>query len=89
MTDANRSRPCPRCLLAETPGGEALAALNRQWIEALPPERRVDAAAYRARLEACRACEHLAGGTCGLCGCYVEYRAAQAARRCPDLPARW
>lgn len=84
-----RDRPCPRCLLSEMPGAEALAALNRQWIEALPPERRADEAAYRARLAACRACEHLSGGSCALCGCYVEYRAAQRERACPDVPGRW
>lgn len=81
--------PCPRCLLAEVPGGEALAKLNRQWIEALPEENRADDATRNARLMACRRCEHLAAGTCGLCGCYVEYRAAQAIRHCPDVPARW
>lgn len=86
---ARRERPCPRCLLDEVPGAEALAALNRQWIEALSPERRTEAAAYRARLEICRRCEHLAAGTCALCGCYVEFRAAQAQRHCPDVPGRW
>ncbi|MBR1822440.1 MAG: hypothetical protein IJ769_12585 [Clostridia bacterium] len=66
-----------------------MAALNQAWIDALPPERRADDATFRARLAACRDCEHLASGTCGLCGCYVEYRASQKARRCPDVPARW
>ncbi len=86
---SQRDRPCPRCLLGETPGAEALAALNRQWIDALPGERRTEEGAYQARLAACRACEHLAAGTCGLCGCYVEYRAAQRERHCPDVPGRW
>ena len=84
-----RDRPCPRCLLDEVPGAEALAALNRQWIEALPEASRTDEAAYQRRLAACRACEHLSGGSCALCGCYVEYRAAQALRHCPDVPGRW
>lgn len=82
-------RPCPRCLLADAPGGEALAALNRQWIEALPDERRAEESVYAARLAACRACGHLAAGTCALCGCYVEYRAAQKAQCCPDVPGKW
>ena len=86
---SQRDTPCPRCLLSETPGAEALVALNRQWIDALPEERRTEEGAYRARLAACRACGHLAGGTCGLCGCYVEYRAAQRERHCPDVPGRW
>ena len=89
MTPSDRSAPCPRCLLSQTPGAEALAQTLRQWIDALPEERRADPAALEARLAACRACEHLAGGTCALCGCYVEYRAAQANRRCPDVPGRW
>lgn len=80
---------CPRCLLAEVPDGEALARLNRQWIDALPPERQANDALYEARLAACRGCGHLFAGTCGLCGCYVEYRAAQADRRCPDVPPCW
>lgn len=84
-----RDRPCPRCLLDEVSGAEELAALNRQWIDALPEISRADEAAYRQRLSACRACEHLAGGSCALCGCYVEYRAAQAVRHCPDVPGRW
>ena len=84
-----RDRPCPRCLLDEVPGAEALAALNRQWIDALPEISRAGEAVYQKRLSACRACEHLAGGSCTLCGCYVEYRAAQAVRHCPDVPGRW
>lgn len=87
--NARQERPCPRCLLGEAPGAEALAALNRQWIEALPPERRTDAEAYDRRLQTCRRCEHLFSGSCALCGCYVEYRAAQRDRRCPDVPNRW
>ena len=86
---AQRDRPCPRCLLGEVPGAEALAALNRQWIDALPAERRTEDTAYKARLQACMSCEHLAAGTCELCGCYVEYRAAQMERHCPDVPGRW
>ena len=53
----------------------------------MPLERTL--ALLRARLDACRACPHLNAGTCALCGCYVEYRAAHAAQRCPDAPGRW
>ena len=60
-----RDRPCPRCLLDEVPGAEALAALNRQWIDALPEISRAGESVYQKRLSACRACEHLAGGSCG------------------------
>lgn len=89
MTGQDACVPCPRCLSAQVPGGEALSALLRQWIGAIPEERRADEAVRRARLAACRACAHLNAGTCALCGCYVEYRAAHAAQRCPDAPGRW
>lgn len=80
---------CPRCLAGQVPGGEALAALIRQWVGALPEHRRAPEEVLRARLAACTECPHLGAGTCGLCGCYVEYRAAQAGQRCPDVPGRW
>ena len=89
MTAPDAPVPCPRCLSSEVPGGEALSALLRQWTEAIPDERRTNGALRRARLDACRACPHLSAGTCALCGCYVEYRAAHAAQRCPDAPGRW
>lgn len=89
MTAQDARIPCPRCLAREVPGGEALAALLEQWIEAIPEARRADGEARRARLAACRACPHLGAATCALCGCYVEYRAAHAAQRCPDIPDRW
>ena len=80
---------CPRCLLSQTPEGEALAALIKQWIDAIPDERRTDPDIYRERLERCNACPRLSDGLCALCGCYVEYRAAQMTQRCPDVPGRW
>lgn len=89
MSNVNSRDFCPRCLLEEVPGAEALADLTRQWIAALPEERRADAATLRARLVACHGCDYLAAGTCGLCGCYVEYRAAQAHKHCPNVPGRW
>ena len=89
MTGQGTRVPCPRCLSARIPGQEALAALLRQWIGAIPEERRAGEDVQRARLAACRACAHLNAGTCALCGCYVEYRAAHAAQRCPDAPGRW
>ena len=89
MTDVESRVPCPRCLLDESPQGEALAALIEQWIGAIPDERRADDALHRRRLAACAACPRQAGGLCALCGCYVAYRAAQATQTCPDVPGRW
>ena len=80
---------CPRCLLKDIPEGEALAALMRQWLDAIPEERKTDETTYRDRLERCRACPRLSAGLCALCGCYVEYRAAQRQQRCPEVPGKW
>ena len=88
MSDGQRA-PCRRCLLQEFAEGKALYELIREYIEAIPEEQRADERTYDARLEACKACDWLAGGMCGLCGCYVEVRAARARQCCPDVQARW
>lgn len=36
------------------------------------------------RLAVCRACEHLRGVKCGLCRCYVEFKARLRSEECPD-----
>ena len=80
---------CPRCLLSELPGGEALARQVGEWIDALPPERRAPEDLREARLDICRRCGYLSGGTCDFCGCYADFRAARRDAACPDVPARW
>ena len=47
---------CPRCLLNDTPGGEALARTIREQLAALPPEALCADDARAARLSACAAC---------------------------------
>ena len=44
---------------------------------------------YRVRLDICQECPELMNGTCRLCGCYVETRAAKRGQVCPMVPARW
>lgn len=88
MTGARARSVCPRCV-APGAGSEALTQTLRELVEALPEDRRADEAVRLARLSACRACEWLAEGTCVLCGCYVEYRAAQKHRRCPKRDPAW
>lgn len=81
-------RPC-RCLTAEMPEGKALAELIRERIAGIPPEERTPEAEYGARLAVCKSCGRLRDGTCALCGCYVEIRAARRGQRCPAVPAKW
>ena len=81
-------RPC-RCLAAETPDGAALSRLLTEWIAQIPEEERAGEAEIARRLKACTSCDSLRDGTCALCGCYVELRAARTRMRCPRLPARW
>ena len=82
-------KPCIRCLTADLPGGAALSALLRERVAALPAEERAPEEETLRRLAVCRACEHLNAGTCALCGCYVEVRAARRRMACPDVPGRW
>ena len=71
------------------PSEAALAELIRDRIAAMPEDQRADEAVMAARLEVCKACDHLMNGTCALCGCYVELRAAKRVQGCPDVPKRW
>ena len=73
----------------DMPDQRELAEIIRERIAAMPEEQRADEATAAARLEVCKACDHLMNGTCGLCGCYVELRAAKRVQRCPDVPGRW
>lgn len=71
------------------PDQKALAEIIRDRIAAMPEEQRADDAVMSSRLGVCRACYHLMNGTCALCGCYVELRAAKRVQSCPDVPGRW
>ena len=83
------TRICKRCLVGDIPDQASLAELIRERIALLPEEQRAEEAVQQARLDTCRCCDHLSSGTCALCGCYVELRAAKRLMRCPDVPARW
>ena len=57
--------------------------------EAFYEDLKVDQRAYEKRLNICSTCDRLMNGMCRLCGCFVELRAVQKVRKCPDLPAKW
>lgn len=82
-------RFCRRCLLRDVPSQAALAEIIRERIAAMPEEQRADEAVQTERLDICQTCDHLLSGTCALCGCYVELRAAKRRQRCPAVPPKW
>ena len=78
---------CKRCLLREMQG-DVFAEVS-DLLAAMPAEEKAADALYEARLALCKACDHLVGGICTKCGCFVELRAARAAMRCPDAARKW
>ena len=80
---------CRRCLLEDMPSEAQLRNSIRELIDLLPDHLRAPDDDVSRRLSLCRECDHLTGGMCALCGCYVELRAANSIQRCPDVPARW
>ncbi len=73
---------CKRCLLSETDEAGVYRTIRRR-IEQMSPEQRTGAEEYQRRLGICQACDALTNGLCGMCGCFIELRAAQQSRHCP------
>lgn len=84
---AENTPPC-RCLLFEA-GQRDMARTVAEYVSSLDESIRTAEEDYRARLSICQDCEQLMNGTCRLCGCYVETRAARKGQQCPMVPARW
>lgn len=80
-------KPC-RCLLFEA-GQADMARTVAEYVASLDDSVRTPEAEYRARLSLCQDCPELVNGTCRLCGCYVETRAAKRGQQCPMVPPRW
>ena len=80
-------KPC-RCLLLEA-GQADMARTVAEYVAGLDDSVRAPEEEYRARLSLCQDCPELMNGTCRLCGCYVETRAAKRGQQCPMVPARW
>ena len=85
---AEEARRQCRCLLRDA--GEAeMAQVIAEYVASLDESVRPAEADYRARLAICEGCDQLLSGTCRLCGCYVETRAAKKRQSCPMVPPRW
>lgn len=81
-------RPPCRCLLMDS-GQQDMAKLVAEYIATLPEESRVPQTTYQQRLSQCQQCDALHSGTCAICGCYVEARAAKRGLACPHVPPHW
>lgn len=81
--------PCRRCLLEDMADQQDLRAWIQERNALLEENLRADEATRQQRLNACRSCDSLLSGTCALCGCYVELRAAKKNMRCPHVPDKW
>lgn len=84
---AENRKPC-RCLLFEA-GQADMARSVAEYVASLDESVRTPEEDYRARLSLCQECPELMNGTCRLCGCYVETRAAKRVQGCPMVPPRW
>ena len=78
--------PCRKCLLREMDKNAYMENLYA-YIDRIEEDSKADKAVYEDRLAVCKECKYLNEGLCGACGCFVELRAVQKVRKCPDLPA--
>ncbi|GAA6263224.1 DUF6171 family protein [Blautia sp. HCN-1074] len=81
-------RVCRKCLPGQNNEESFYEDLSR-YIQRMDEELKVDQQTYEKRLNICSTCDRLMNGMCRLCGCFVELRAVQKVRKCPDLPAKW
>ena len=84
---AENRKPC-RCLLFEA-GQADMARTVAEYVASLDESVRTPEDVYQARLGICQDCDQLMNGTCRLCGCYAETRAAKKGQQCPMVPAKW
>ena len=81
-------RFCKKCLIRDFDEGELFRTM-RDYIARIDEDIRTPAEEYERRLSFCRECEKLFGGMCGVCGCYVEMRAAVKTHYCPNMTRKW
>lgn len=83
ITVKKMKKICKRCLLYEYDEQAYRDKLER-LISLMEESEKAEEALYQERLKRCKSCEKLVTGTCLVCGCYVELRAAAKGGRCPN-----
>ncbi len=81
-------RFCKKCLIRDL-DDKALFESVKDYLNSLDPRDKVSDEEYEHRLALCRDCDRLVRGTCTVCGCYVEMRAAGKNRTCPAVKPKW
>ena len=81
-------RVCRKCLPGQNNEETFYEDLSR-YIQRMDEDLKVDQQIYEKRLNICSTCDRLRSEEHTFCGCFVELRAVQKVRKCPDLPAKW
>lgn len=81
-------RFCKKCLVRDFDTGELFRTMQ-EYIARIEEDIKTPDAEYEKRLEICSGCDSLRNGMCGVCGCYVEMRAAIKNNYCPAIRKKW
>ncbi|MCQ2519787.1 MAG: DUF6171 family protein [Lachnospiraceae bacterium] len=79
---------CKKCIIEKIDQFGILESVRKR-VELMPKEDKVSDEEYVRRLQICVDCKNLNLGTCNICGCFVEYRAALIDMHCPDTKPGW
>lgn len=82
------SEECFKCLLKELSEDDYYKNVY-EYIASLDESVKTPDEVYEARLAICLSCKHLINGMCGLCGCFVEVRAAKKNNYCAKSREIW
>ena len=86
--EIDNRRICKKCLVRDFDSGELFHTMQ-EYIARMDEDIKAPQEEYERRLTICSECEKLRSGMCGVCGCYVEMRAAVKTHYCPDVHKRW
>lgn len=81
-------RFCKKCLIRDFDEGELFRTMQ-EYIARIDEDIKTPKEEYEERLRICTECGSLRSGMCGVCGCYVEMRAAVKKNYCPAVHKKW
>ena len=81
-------RFCKKCLVRDFDEGDLFSTMQ-EYIARIDEEIKTPLEEYEERLRICTECDSLLNGMCGVCGCYVEMRAAVHTNYCPAVRKKW